>query len=173
MIAAGAAIPATILMPNIPTSFKPLIKELIRRNRPMRRHSLLRSIGYLKRNDFVSVAERGGQQILTLTKKGEKRVLSFYADKMAIRKPRKWDRKWRIVIFDIPETRKQGREALRNKLKELGFLRLQKSCFIHPFDCRSEIEFLCGLFEVYPYVNFIVAREIEGEESFRKLFGLY
>ena len=91
---------------------------------------------------------------------------------MAIRKPRRWDGYWRIVIFDIPEKRRRGREALRNKLKQLGFYQLQKSCFVHPFDCKSEIDFVSELFEVSPYVNFILAKEIEGQTLLRKRFGL-
>jgi DNA-binding transcriptional regulator PaaX len=43
----------------------------------------------------------------------------------------KWDEKWRIVAFDIPEKFKTGRDALRRKLKEVGFHELQKKylCF--------------------------------------------
>ena len=91
---------------------------------------------------------------------------------MAIKKPRRWDGHWRIVLFDIPEKRRLGREALRSKLKQLGFYQLQKSCFIHPFECKSEIDFVCELFEVSPYVNFVVAKEIEGQTLLQKFFGL-
>jgi CRISPR-associated endonuclease Cas2 len=91
---------------------------------------------------------------------------------MTIEKPRKWDKLWRIVIFDIPEKRKAGREALRSKLKQLGFYQLQKSCFIHPFDCKSEIDFISEIYEVSPYVNIIVAREVEGAKQLRRIFNL-
>jgi hypothetical protein len=172
MIAAGVAIPAAFLIPNIPIAMKPLLRALLKKNRVTRTKTLTRSITYLKRNRLVSVAYNGGQQILTLTENGRKRVLKFNADRMAIRKPRRWDGYWRIVIFDIPEKRRRGREALRNKLKQLGFYQLQKSCFVHPFDCKSEIDFVSELFEVSPYVNFILAKEIEGQTLLRKLFGL-
>jgi PaaX protein central Cas2-like domain len=172
MIAAGVAIPAAFLMPNIPIAMKPLLRALLKKNRVTRTKTLTRSITYLKRNRLVSVAYNGGQQILTLTEDGRKRVLKFNADRLAIRKPRRWDGYWRIVIFDIPEKRRRGREALRNKLKQLGFYQLQKSCFVHPFDCKSEIDFVSELFEVSPYVNFILGKEIEGQTLLRKRFGL-
>ena len=76
------------------------------------------------------------------------------------------------LVTDIPEKKKLGREALRSKLKQLGFYQLQKSCFIHPFDCKSEVDYISELFEVSPYMNFIVAKEIEGARLLQKFFGL-
>jgi len=172
MVAAGIAIPAAFLLPNIPFALKPLLKALTKKSHVSKNTSLIRSITYLKRNRLVSVAHHGDQQILTLSEKGRKRVLQFNADRMAIRKPRRWDGYWRIVLFDIPEKRRRGREALRNKLKHLGFYQLQKSCFVHPFECKSEIDFISELYEVSSYVNFVLAKEIEGQPLLQKMFGL-
>src|SRR3989344_4682297 len=52
----------------------------------------------------------------------ENKALKFKIDEMEIKKPAKWDGEWRIVIFDIPERFKKAREALRKKLKDLGFI---------------------------------------------------
>jgi DNA-binding transcriptional regulator PaaX len=172
MIAAGLAIPAAFLMPNIPIALKPLLRELTRRCGLRKGEKFVRSITYLKGSRLVSVAEKDGQQILTLSEDGRKRLLQFDLDKIVIKKPRKWDGHWRLVLFDIPEKQKIGREALRSKLKQLGFYQLQKSCFIHPFDCKSEIDFISEMFEVSPYVNFILAREIEGASHLVKYFNL-
>src|SRR3989344_4593151 len=59
-----------------------------------------------------------------------------------IKKPARWDKLWRLVIFDIPEEERTGRMALAAKLKELGFYPLQKSVFIHPYECKDEIDFI-------------------------------
>ena len=75
MVAAGVAIPATFLMPNIPLAMKPLLRALMKKNRVTRTRTLIRSITYLKRNRLVSVAHDGDQQILTISEKGRKRVL--------------------------------------------------------------------------------------------------
>jgi DNA-binding transcriptional regulator PaaX len=172
MIAVGLAIPAAILMPNIPIALKPLLRALTKRCGLRKNAQFLRSVTYLKRRRLVSIAEKDGQQILTLSEDGRKRLLQYDLDKMAIKKPGKWDGYWRLVLFDIPEKQKIGRETLRNKLKQLGFYQLQKSCFIHPFDCKSEIDFISEIFEVSPYVNFILAKEIEGASHLLKYFGL-
>jgi len=171
-IAAGEIIPATFLMPILPKAMKPLVGIWSRKYRAKRSANFIKSLSYLQKNRLVSISEKNGQEILTLSEDGKKRVLHFNLHQMSIKKPRRWDRCWRIVIFDIHERRKQGREALRSKLKQLGFHQLQKSCLVHPFDCRSEIEFLTELFEISPFVNFIVAKEIEGTEQLQKVFGL-
>jgi DNA-binding transcriptional regulator PaaX len=172
MIAAGVAIPAAFVMPNIPFALKPLLKPMMKRCGLRKSESFIRSVTHLKRNRLVSIAEKDGQQILTLSENGKKRVLLFDLQRMTIKKQKRWDGYWRIVIFDIPEGRKQGREALRSKLKQLGFYQLQKSCFIYPYECKSEIDFISEMFEVSPHVNFIVAKEIEGAALLQKFFGL-
>ena len=172
MIDAGAVIPAAFLMPVMPKALKPLLRLLSKRCRAKRSEGFIKSLYYLNRKRLVSITEKEGQQILTLSEDGKKRVFRFNLDQIAVKRPGRWDGYWRIIIFDIPERKKQGREALRSKLKQLGFHPLQKSCFIHPFDCRSEIDFISEIFEVSPYVNFIVAKEIEGAMFLREFFGL-
>jgi CRISPR-associated endonuclease Cas2 len=172
MIADGVIIPAVFLTPIIPKVFRPLLNEVSKRCREKRSERLTKSLSYLYRKRFISVVEKEGQQILTLSEDGKKRILHFDLDKIVIKRPMKWDGYWRIVLFDIPERKKQAREALRSKLKQLGFHQLQKSCFIHPFDCKSEIDYISELFEVAPYVNFIVAKEIEGTSQLQKIFHL-
>jgi DNA-binding transcriptional regulator PaaX len=172
MIAAGVIIPAAFVMPGAPIALRPLLKVLSKKCGAKRCEGFVKSLGYLKRDRLVSIAEKDGQHILTLSEDGKKRVLRFNLHQMTIKKPKRWDGYWRIVIFDIPERRKQGREALRSKLKELGFYQLQKSCFIYPFDCKSEIDFISEVLEVGPFVNLIVAKEIEGAPLLKKSFGL-
>ena len=58
-------------------------------------------------------------------------MLQMETEKIAIEK-RRWDRRWRIVIFDIPERRKSVRAKLRRFMQEYGFVRLQDSVWIYP-----------------------------------------
>jgi DNA-binding transcriptional regulator PaaX len=172
MMAAGVAIPAALLMPGIPRALRPLLKSLSEKCGAKRSEGFIKSLSYLQKNRLVSIAEKDGQQVVTLSEDGRRRVLNYNLDQMTIKEPKTWDGYWRIVIFDIPERKKLGREAFRSKLKQLGFFQLQKSCFIYPFDCKSEIDFISELFEVSPYVNYIVAKEIEGATLLQKFFRL-
>lgn len=63
-----------------------------------------------------------------LTIKGEnlfKRILKI---KKVQNKP--WDKKYRVVIFDIPESMRKSRNWLRFELYSLGYKKLQQSVFI-------------------------------------------
>ena len=85
---------------------------------------------------------------------------------------KKWDKKWRMVIFDIPETQKKARYALRAKLKELGFYPLQKSVWVHPFECRDEIDFIIEFFNVSSYVRLAEVNHFDGEKFIKEEFDL-
>lgn len=48
-----------------------------------------------------------------------------------------WDGKWRLVAFDIPEDLRSLRNVLRGILKRSGFLLLQQSVWVYPYECRE------------------------------------
>lgn len=57
-----------------------------------------------------------------------------------------WDGKWRLVIFDIPESKRRLRNTLRQKLKEWGFKYWQKSLWASKKDIAEPIrEFIHDL----------------------------
>jgi DNA-binding transcriptional regulator PaaX len=126
----------------------------------------------LQDQKMITIGQKGDKTVIELTKKGKKRVLKYKLDEMKIKKPKKWDGLWRIVIFDIPEKKKIARDALRRKLKELDFVKIQKSVFVHPYPCRDEIDFIKEIFEVRPYVNLIIAKSIDGEARLKCHFKL-
>lgn len=52
---------------------------------------------------------------------------------------KKWDGKWRLVIFDIPEKRRQARNLLRNSLKKWGFIPWQQSVWATKKNCTKPL----------------------------------
>lgn len=116
--------------------------------------------------------DKDGLVKIVLTKDGQKKALKFRIDDIEIKRPPKWDGEWRIVIFDIPEKFKKTREALRIKLKELGFLELQKSVFILPYKCEDEIDFIVEVFQIRSFVRFIRAKSFTNEEQLKIKFNL-
>jgi CRISPR/Cas system-associated endoribonuclease Cas2 len=101
---------------------------------------------YLKNRGLIKAEERNGQIYISLSKKGKKKAGKYQIDDLKIKKPGKWDGLWRVVIFDIPTEKRTKREAFRGKIKELGFYKLQKSVWVHPFECAREIELLRAFF---------------------------
>jgi len=92
---------------------------------------------------------------------------------LEIKKPKKWDGMWRLVIFDIPQLRNAQRNAFRGKLIELGFVPLQKSIWICPYQCGDEMALLRDFFELSEKeIRLITAKNIENDSYFRKIFRL-
>lgn len=76
-----------------------------------------------------------GEVNICLTSRGYNKVESDFPLLTLQNKP--WDKKWRLVIFDIPEKQRSLRENFRRKLKELGFGMVQKSVWVSPHDITT------------------------------------
>jgi len=110
-----------------------------------------------------------GSIIISLTERGKLRALNIKFRKFADRKE-KWDRKWRMVMFDIPNECRKARDALRYRLKSGGFYELQKSIFLYPYDCKKEIEYFVELFKAQKYVRFGLLDFIDNEKDVSLFF---
>lgn len=157
-----------LTMPNLLQIFSP---RTIGRKKYTSRQ-LYGSLYNLNQNGFVSMKQEGDKTIIKMTKKGMEKNLKFNLGKLKIKKQTTWDRKWRIVIFDIPENRKTNRNALSFKLKEIGFKPLQKSVWICPYPCEDEIDFIKEMYEIRPYVRIIKADSIDSQYDLIKSFNL-
>lgn len=114
-----------------------------------------------KQRALEFVEEKDGHLVYRPTKKGKEKIKKLIFDEMILEKPAKWDGKWRLTIFDIPEKYRKTRNALREKLKNLGFYQCQKSAWIHPFPCLAEIEFLKSVLNIKPFVKLFIIDEME------------
>lgn len=127
----------------------------------------------LKKRGMINFYKKGNQIYISLTEKGKRNAGWMQVDDLKIKKPKKWDGCWRIVIFDIINLKRIYREALRGKLKDLGFHLLQKSVWIIPYDCKDEIYLLKDFFGLEDSeLRLIVAKEIGNDSAFVKLFKL-
>ncbi len=136
------------------------------------RKKLKYEIRKLYQSELISTkCDLGGTLTLTLTEKGKQKALRYNLEKIEIPK-QKWDGRWRIVVFDIPESRRDARDAFRALLKKMGFYELQKSVFIHPYECKNEIDFLIEFYNIRPYVRFITVEDIDNQLHLKRHFGL-
>lgn len=150
-----------------------IIKEISKEWKKINQRELRRSIKALYHSRLVKEeTDTDGRIKLVLTEKGKARALSYRIFEMELKKPVNWDRKWRIVVFDIPETQKRKREIFRFHLKNLQFFEFQKSVFVHPFECRDEIDYIIEYYQIRRYVRFIVAESIDNELHLKNHFGL-
>lgn len=138
-----------------------------------RLRSARRSFYMLKKRGMVQVRKRKQKIELVLTEKGKKRVLKYKLRDLKVSKPREWDGRWRLVMFDVPEGQRSSRDRIRLKLRELDFLPIQKSVFIQPYPCLEVIEILRDLYHLEPGQLYLFeSKVLEGEKVLKKHFGL-
>ncbi|MDO8676399.1 MAG: CRISPR-associated endonuclease Cas2 [Candidatus Azambacteria bacterium] len=156
-----------------PDAYFRIVKKIAKEWKKINEQNLRKTIKRLYRSKMIDFKENSdGSVTLTLTKEGKKKILRYHLDDIFIKKPTMWDGLWRVVIFDIPEDKRQGRVALRTKLEELGFYPVQKSVFIHPYECQDEIDFILEIFELVPYVRFMRVKSIDIELDLKQKFHL-
>jgi hypothetical protein len=126
----------------------------------------------LEKRKFIALTKTEKGWIVRLLKKGRNRAKRLQAEKIELHKPRKWDGKWRLFIFDIPEENKLGRDHLRKKLKDLGLYNIQRSVFAYPYDCRNELEFISEAYGLNKYTTYARVDYIDAGEQLKYHFGL-
>jgi len=109
---------------------------------------------------------------LILTEEGRRqaKILNLLGSCINFKKPKKWDRKWRIVLFDIPEKDRLFRDILREHLRELEFFKLQHSVFVSPHPYEKPILELISLYSAEPYVRVIMASYIDNQDKIKNHF---
>ncbi|PIP17727.1 MAG: CRISPR-associated endonuclease Cas2 [Parcubacteria group bacterium CG23_combo_of_CG06-09_8_20_14_all_35_9] len=127
------------------------------------------TIRRLKKDKYFQIKKDGRKLKYLLTPKGKTKVLKA---KGKLKREKKWDGKWRMVVFDIPEKKRKNRDIFRNGLQEFGFKMLQKSVWISPYPVLGEIEDLAKDYFVKFYINLLVVESIEGEEKLIRLFNI-
>ena len=130
----------------------------------------------LKNRKLVEIIqEKNGKTKVILTNTGEKRVKEFCFEELRIQKARKWDKKWRVLVYDIPTKPKvynNAREALRAKIKEIGFVQLQKSVWVCPYGCEDEILFLSESYRVTKFIEIFTVDKMLHSERLKRKFKL-
>jgi len=126
----------------------------------------------LKKQKFIEEKKNyEGSILVSLTKKGVLKAINYKFRRLG-RKKEKWDGKWRMVAFDIPNRCRKGRNALRYRLKTAGFYELQESIFLYPYDCKREIDAIVKLFKLEKYVCFGLLDFIDIENRVKFKFGI-
>ena len=170
--AAGPIILASLFLPNAPQMLKPLIKWHKNWGK-IKRKRIYEAINRLNQKRLIELTQKGDSLYIEITENGKRLIKNFDYDNIELPSRKKWDKKWHLVIFDIPEKKNKERRALSVKLKDLGFYPLQESVFIYPYDCRNEIDFVCSFLSVDRYVNYCVVDTLDQKEGdLRKFFNL-
>jgi len=96
-------------------------------------YAITRSLKGLKKAGLIEKVQSPQNEYARLTKEGRKKMHSLMLDSDTTLVNTFWDGFWRIILLDLPESRKSKRESLRYLLKKAGFVCLKNSAWISPF----------------------------------------
>lgn len=160
----------SILAPQLPYFLlKAYLKEKLKE--PYSQSQMHNSISYLKRKKFIAFEYKENKIKVILTKLGHQHLNKIAFEEIKIQ-PVRWDGRWRLLTFDIPEYKKGARQTFRRKIKEISFFHFQRSVFIFPFPCNKEIDEMTKLLEIRPFVHLITCDRFAGDSSLLKKFKL-
>lgn len=77
---------------------------------------------------------------------------------------------WKLVIFDIPEKKRQVRNVIRAKLVSLGFQKWQNSIWISPYTLAPEIEEELNELAKHYFIRLIKTTDINVTDDLEKMF---
>lgn len=164
---AGGVAALSIAAPLLPHQ---LLKAYFR-SRRFEKRKFLQDLKRLQERELIALRELpDGTVEMRLRKKGEHIALRYHFETMSIARPKQWDGAWWLVMFDISRKHNKARDALRMKLKDLGFYQLQESVFIFPFPCEKEIDALAAFWGVRNSVLLMRVSQFEGEEKLKHHF---
>lgn len=131
------------------------------------------TINRMEEKGLIQFVNKYGELKITISPKGNKviRNLMLY-DYKQLKRPAKWDGKWRMVMFDIPEDKTKLRNIIRFHLKKVGFLQIQGSVWIYPYPCEEIVTIIKTNFNFDDEVIYLTTSSFDKDLKFKKLFKL-
>jgi DNA-binding transcriptional regulator PaaX len=153
----------TVVAPNALQGLEKILKQS-----PARKTDQAKLIKELKRQGLIYVRQDADTFHYTITPAGIHRLQNLLIDEIEVKMPAKWDKKWRLVTFDIPVRQSKQRASFVERLQSLNFVMLQRSLWVHPAPCLPQIEQIASHYNVLRYC---VLSEITllDEQSSRRL----
>ena len=130
------------------------------------------SLERLLSDKLVMINKTNNGKFIQLTEKGKFELQRLTQGEWKNKRRKRWDGKWRVIIFDIPEFRKKDRYKITRILKQLGFFRLQDSVWVYPDDCEDLIKIMKADLKIGLAVTYIIADSIEGDGKVAEFFGV-
>ena len=155
-----------------PNALQVLLPNSAKRRRKINPWDIKRALRKLLDEGYVEKVQRRGNSFIQVTGEGKRKLIEIELQNARIKTPAKWDGRWRLVFFDIPHDERLTRDAMRRKLKELGFLQIQKSVYLHPYECYAIIQAMQDFYQIKPHFHYAVIEKIEHSKTYLKHFNL-
>lgn len=148
-------------------------QKSVRKKDQVNKYALSRALRGLIAGGYVESHDSGQNRYARLTKEGKKKAHRIKLEGDTSLLNLHWDGKWRVILLDLPEDRKNERDGLRYLLKKAGFTLLKNSVWMSPYPFEHlfmNIKKDLGLTtEIMIFVTCELDRETE--EAFLKLLS--
>jgi len=171
----GALLGGTILItPNFPIimgTLMGLIEEV--KGIKIPKIKLKRALENLKKRHIIDLIRKDNEVYVKVKDFWHIEIIKYsIVSLLSSKKGTKWQGKWFLVVFDVPEDERNKRYYLRRFLKEVGFYRYQQSVYVFPYECEKEVALIKKIVEGGKYLSYIVAEKIEYEDKLKTYFNL-
>ncbi|MED3709051.1 phenylacetic acid degradation operon negative regulatory protein PaaX [Peribacillus frigoritolerans] len=114
------------------------------------------AVSRMVKQGWIQSEKQGNKSYYFLTDRGVQRM-DEAANRIYKMKPNEWDGKWRILMYTIPEDKRQLRDDLRKELLWSGFGSFSSGCWISPNDLEKQINRLIEKYDIDEYVDFFIS----------------
>ncbi|MEC1399453.1 phenylacetic acid degradation operon negative regulatory protein PaaX [Peribacillus simplex] len=125
------------------------------------------AVSRMVKQGWIQSEKQGNKSYYFLTDRGVQRM-DEAANRIYKMKPNEWDGKWRILMYTIPEDKRQLRDDLRKELLWSGFGSFSSGCWISPNDLEKQINRLIEKYDINEYVDFFIS-EYKGPKENQSL----
>lgn len=156
-------------LPGLAYIVAPFVKRK-KRKTPKTEQSIEKSLDSLSKNGFIKYSKtKDGKIVIELTQKGKLYTLCNSAGfHERIHRGKAWDKKWRIVVFDVPESKRATRDRLREAVVMFGFVQIQKSVWAYPYPCDDFVLLLKKHLKISKNLLYITADYLENDVELRR-----
>lgn len=129
--------------------------------------SVRAAISRMSKQGWIESRKEGNKSYYFLTERGEARIEEA-ANRIFKLQPLKWDGRWRMLMYNIPEVKRSVRDELRKELVWSGFGSMANSCWISPNNLEKELNAIIDKYHIQPYVHLFLA-DYNGPDEDKKL----
>jgi DNA-binding transcriptional regulator PaaX len=138
------------------------------------RYAVTRSLKNLSEAGLVEEILTTQSSFLRLTPEGRQKLRSIKLSNPTSLVDTRWDGFWRMVILDIPESRKSERDSIRYILKKAGFVCMKNSVWITPYPFEHLFMNIKTDMNLHDEIMIVVTQHIDPvtEKTLRETFGM-
>jgi phenylacetic acid degradation operon negative regulatory protein len=117
------------------------------------------TVSRMARRGWLSGERSGGSTYYSFTLKAQQTIEDGTRRIFAVPVvPEKWNRCWHLVMYSIPEQRREARDEFRRELGWMGYGMLTNAVWVSPRNQRGQVERLAAALDIRPFVQMFSAQ---------------